>query len=215
MNRRILWVCSAPGLVLLVQCSTAAATKSDVDAQSADVPALDAVADGAADVASDVAAIDSSADVSGVNDTQSLDITGDLQQADGSVDASVDVSALVPLWTQFEVNKGAGPCPPDMVCTWKWHLDTAGHVTTSKQGVSGAATLSAAHWATIQTLLATQEFLTGMAKGFVCGEPPTDVGISFVLSLSGQQFQQDVTGCVFGQPATNLPQQINDILAQY
>ena len=54
-----------------------------------------------------------------------------------------------------------------------------------------------------------------MQKGFTCNQPPTDVGISFTLLLSGAKHQQNVTGCVIAGPAGNLAQQINAILVSY
>ena len=110
---------------------------------------------------------------------------------------TVDAGPPVPSWTHFHYQKGAGPCPPGVVCTWIWDVEPDGAVTTAKQGVAGTGQLSAGDLVKFNALIGTADFLNKMTNGFVCGIPPSDVGLTFQLSLSGAQHSQNVTGCAF------------------
>ena len=183
-------------------------TTGDGAADTAADTVSDAAADGVADAASDIAG---DAPEDAVKDTA----------ADTSSDTVADVAGDVPGdtatvgWTLFKVSKGAGPCPPGMNCTWSWILDTTGGLTIAKQGEPSTAQMTAADFAKVSQFLGSDAFLKLMQNGFACGQPPTDIGVSFELALFGVMLKQDVTGCIFGQPADNLALPVYQVTTAY
>lgn len=139
----------------------------------------------------------------------------DASDAGPDMDATLDADFAVP-WTLFSVQKGYGPCPPGQICSASWTLATDGLITMKKSGVSSTAQMASGEFAAFASALGGQAFLASMKNGFVCDVPPTDIGISFQLSLSGVQYSQDVTGCALsgGQDGPTV-KALHDVLTKY
>ena len=135
--------------------------------------------------------------------------------AGGADIAQPDNTGAMP-WTLFTLQKGGGPCPPGGVCSETWTLATDGVVTHQKGNTGSGTTMDAADFGAATAILGDVSFLGLMKNGFVCGVPPTDVGVSFTLSLSGVQYTQNVTGCSFsgGQDAAPV-QSLSALLTKY
>lgn len=129
--------------------------------------------------------------------------------------AQPDIASAIP-WTLFQLQKGWGPCPPGGVCSESWTLASDGTVTHQKGNTGSGTTMDAADFGAATAILGDASFLALMKNGFVCGMPPTDIGISYTLSLSGVQYTQNVTGCAFsgGQDAAPV-QALNPLLTKY
>jgi hypothetical protein len=67
----------------------------------------------------------------------------------------------------------------------------------------------------LDVIVSSAPFLEGMAKGFVCDRPPTDVFVSLRLDRDGATQTQGVTGCVFSGPTGNLPRRVNELVTKY
>lgn len=188
---------------------------ASVDISSDSKGDADATVDASGDVAPDTADVADSAEVADTADTADVapDVIADAPDATADVPADATTAAVG--WTLFRINKGAGPCPPGSNCTWSWTLDTNGALTIAKQGVPSSAQLSAADWTKVNQVLSSSAFLKLMQSGFTCGQPPTDIGVSFDLALFGVMLKQDVTGCIFGQPADNLALPVYQALTAY
>ena len=77
------------------------------------------------------------------------------------------------------------------------------------------AQMTSADLAELDAIVTSGPFLDGMANGFVCGQPPTDVFVSLRLERSGMTQTQGVTGCVFSGPVGNLPRRVNELVTKY
>ncbi len=116
------------------------------------------------------------------------------------VSPSIHGSSVWPLapvaWTEFKIQKGWGPCPPGSICTESWQVAPDGAVQHTKEGVATSYMLSAAKRLAVDDAVGSPLFLVDVQ----CPQPPTDIGISFVVSGGGAPKQADVTGCVMGAP---------------
>lgn len=99
-------------------------------------------------------------------------------------------------WTQFKIQKGWGPCPPGSICTESWKVAPDGAVQHTQEGQDSTYVLSAAKRKAVDDAVGSPWFLVDVK----CPQPPTDIGISFVVSAGGAPKQADVTGCVLGVP---------------
>jgi hypothetical protein len=127
--------------------------------------------------------------------------------------AALDAGAET--WVRFQVNQGAGPCPTENGCSWEWVVSPDGAVATTKQGVSGQATMSSEDASALDAILTSAAFQASMQSGFTCDPPPTDIGYSFTLELAQATYQQDVTGCITTGPQGNLAQSAAELVTQY
>ena len=147
--------------------------------------------------------------------------------ADGIADerATVDVASEptpdvtvgdVPAkWQRLGLDNGFGPCPPQVSCSSSWSVSPDGHIAKVITGDAGSVQMTSADLNELDTIITSAPFLAGMANGFVCDRPPTDVFISLRLEKDGGSQTQGVTGCVFSGPAGNLPRRVNEILTKY
>jgi hypothetical protein len=99
-------------------------------------------------------------------------------------------------WTGFQIQKGWGPCPPGSICTESWQVAPDGAVQHTQDGKVSTYALSAPKRLAVDDAVGSPLFLVDVP----CPQPPTDVGISFVVSAGGTSTQADVTGCVLGAP---------------
>lgn len=194
---------SSPAVVTNDTATIDISSDSTADA----TPTADTVADSAVD------AVNDGADIAADSATETVAETAGDSAADTAADGAGDVAAVG--WTLFKISKGAGPCPPGLNCTWSWQLDTTGALTIAKQGVPSTAQLTPADWAKVNQVLGSEAFLKLMQQGFTCGQPPTDIGVSFDLALFGVMLKQNVTGCIFGQPADNLALPVYQVVTAY
>ena len=119
------------------------------------------------------------------------------------------------VWERLEVDQGAGPCPPAQVCQWTWSVTPDGTLLTVKEGVMATVQLDASDLADLVSLIDGPELRLGMRDGFPCDQPPTDVGVSMSLVLSGDTLEQDVTGCATTGPEGNVAGQVFSLLGKY
>jgi len=82
-------------------------------------------------------------------------------------------------------------------------------------GDAGTAQMTAADLMQLDGLVSSTAFAEGMAKGFVCDRPPTDISVSLRWMRNGLAQQQNVTGCTTTGPSGNLPRQVSDLLTKY
>jgi hypothetical protein len=119
------------------------------------------------------------------------------------------------VWERLEIDQGAGPCPPEQVCQWTWSVTPDGTVSTMKEGVSATVQLDGSDLADLVSFIDGPELRLGMRDGFPCDQPPTDVGVSMSLVLSGDTLEQDVTGCATTGPEGNVAGQVFSLLRKY
>jgi hypothetical protein len=103
-------------------------------------------------------------------------------------------------WISLEFSRSVGPCPPGEVCEWTWTVQPNGDVATVAQGEPGQAQLTPGDLELVNGLSNGEQLRTGMADGFVCNEPPTDLYVSLRLELGAGSLEQDVTGCIVSGP---------------
>ncbi|MBI5610048.1 MAG: hypothetical protein HY902_14330 [Deltaproteobacteria bacterium] len=178
-------------------------TGQDTAGADASDAAADAVADTAADTVADTVA-DAVADVAPDVPSDTAGCKWDLTD---SSPATLD-------WSTFTISKGAGPCPPDMVCSWSWTLDASGNIAKSMAGVASQAKMDAAEFGGLKYFIGNPIFTNQMANGFTCPPPPTDVGISFTLKWQGKEDSQNVTGCIFAS-GCNDAKSVYDLVTKY
>lgn len=118
----------------------------------------------------------------------------------------VEPSPPEPEWSSFLVSKGGGPCPEPAGCFIRHRFSPDGTVDIEEPEGTTEAILSVEDQNTLLELLASDELLAGMRDGFTCPTPPSDVGISFVLTFPEAEYTQSVTGCIFGnvEPVASL-----------
>ncbi|MCO4762760.1 MAG: hypothetical protein KC502_14700 [Myxococcales bacterium] len=177
--------------------------------------------------ATDTAAADASAgsDVAGASDGATDDtgaaadvIAADAGTAAGDVAAADDSTTVAPNWSKFGINRGAGPCPPGKICTWAWTVTPEGKWQAELAGTNKGGTMDEDDLTALLAIANSSAFHKAMNAGFSCGQPPTDVSVSFTLwrvGVVGTPLKQDVTGCVFGNPQDNIAQKLNALLTPY
>jgi len=191
---------------------TASADSATLDATGKDSAGLDssgqdAAGDGAADATPDALA-DTVADTL-------VDATPDVPSDIGTCKWDLsDSSPAIQGWTTLTITKGAGPCPPNVVCSWSWELDASGNIAKSMAGVASQAKMDAAEFGELQAFVGNYIFTMQMENGFTCPPPPTDIGISFTLNWQGKKATQDVTGCILGG-GCNDPKSVYDLITKY
>ncbi len=186
------------------------AADAAVDSGAETGTGADAIADTAADSLSDAVA-DTVADVVDAADTAAPDAPSDTGSCKWDL---TDSSPATMPWTTFTVSKGAGPCPPDMVCSWSWTLDASGNIAKSMAGVASQAKMDAGEFGGLGNFLGNFIFLGQMNSGFVCPPPPTDIGISFTLKTADKDYSQNVTGCIFGS-GCNDAKSVYELVTKY
>jgi hypothetical protein len=117
-------------------------------------------------------------------------------------------------WQKLGLVNGSGPCPTAS-CSSSWDVSPDGHIAKIRLGVAGVAQMGSADLSELDSIVSSQPFVDGMTKGFVCDQPPTDVGVSLRLDRDGVSQTQGVTGCVFTGPTGNLPRRVNDLVTKY
>ncbi len=134
----------------------------------------------------------------------------------GSTDVSsaADTKTSLP-WTGFQINRGWGPCPPGQVCSESWHVGLDGTMAIDKKGNKTTSKMSADDLKMLKEWMAQSAFADGMTKGFSCKPPPTDIGISFTVYLSGVKHTKTVTGCILSGPIGNIAKDIFDLVTKY
>lgn len=199
--------------------ASAAADASGQDSFS-DLAAADGAADtpDAAETVGDIAVLDATSDTTDAQPSDAAADTGPDTAADGDADGCQfdysDSSPAVAPWSTLKISKGAGPCPPEMICSWTWTLAYDGTLAKSMAGVASQAKMDAAELSTLSTFLGNPMFEVQMNNGFTCPPPPTDVGVSFEFEQAGKKAKQDVTGCIYG-PACNDAKLIYAMVTKY
>jgi len=189
---------------------------ADGGLDAADEPTADASRESSADVAHEP-----TADVAHEPTTDAArDATTDVAHepsADVAQDATGDlvVGDARATWQKLELDNGSGPCPPQLSCSSSWVVSPDGHIAKISLGDAGAAQLTPTDLAELDSIVMSAPFLDGMANGFVCGQPPTDVFVRLRLDRDGTSQTQGVTGCVFSGPAGNLPRRVNELVTKY
>jgi hypothetical protein len=140
--------------------------------------------------------------------------------ASGALDAVDDVIVdvvgdVLAKWQRLGLDNGSGPCPPQMSCSSGWVVSPDGHIAKTRGGDAGAAQMTPSDLLTLDAIVSSAPFLEGMAEGFVCDRPPTDVFVSLRLDRDGVTQTQGVTGCVFSGPVGNLPRRVNELVTKY
>ncbi len=153
-----------------------------------------------------------------VDADETADATLDVS-ADAATDVTVtpdvqpDVAAVS--WTLFTLTQG-GFCAPNSDCFSTWTVSPDGTFTAKKQGKTSSGVLSPADAQALHAAIDPLAFLEKMKNGFSCGQPPTDVGVSFSLALFGVAYDKDVTGCAYSGGADGaLVQGIAAIVQAY
>jgi hypothetical protein len=82
-------------------------------------------------------------------------------------------------------------------------------------GDAGAAQMTSTDLADLDGIVSSTAFVDGMAKGFTCDRPPTDISVNLRWTRNGLPQQQDVTGCTTTGPNGNLPRRVSDLLTKY
>ena len=181
---------------------------ADVTADAVDgtADAADAVPETVADSLSDTAPVDAAP----------AEVAADAVKPIGSCD--IDMSDSSPAnaeWSQFKVTKGAGPCPPGAICQWTWRLTKGGAIAKSMAGFASTVQMAPADYGVLSNLVSNTGFVGSMMNGWKCDQPPTDVGVSFELTLTGGKHTQDVTGCVIGSMGCNWAKAAYETVAKY
>jgi hypothetical protein len=140
--------------------------------------------------------------------------------ASGALDAVDDVIVdvvgdVLAKWQRLGLDNGSGPCPPQMSCSSGWVVSPDGHIAKTRGGDAGAAQMTPSDLLALDAIVSSAPFLEGMAEGFVCDRPPTDVFVSLRLDRDGVTQTQGVTGCVFSGPVGNLPRRVNELVTKY
>jgi hypothetical protein len=117
-------------------------------------------------------------------------------------------------WQRIGLTNGFGPCPTDS-CSSSWVVTPDGHIEKTRMGDAGVARMTPTDLTELDAIVTSGPFLDGMARGFVCDQPPTDVFVSLRLERHGVAQTQGVTGCVFAGPVGNLPRRVNELLTKY
>lgn len=118
-------------------------------------------------------------------------------------------------WQSFGVERVTGPCPPGQTCRSVWLVRPDGDLEKWIDGESSEAKLSAEHLAALDGILTSRPFQDAMASGFACGEPPTDIGVTFSLRAGSGSHEQDVTGCVVGASGASPAKDAYAIVTAY
>lgn len=207
----------------------AADGQADAAAEVAAETAQDAVADAAPDASADAPPpADVLADAAPDAAPEAVADGVETAVADASTNPSdckldfADTVAMNFSWKTFKVVKGAGPCPPGQVCQWSWSIGKELKIAKVAAGVASDVALTQAQFDEISKSLSLYAFGTQMAKGFVCGQPPTDISVTFEAvagySFDGDQnktYVQDVTGCIYGSAACNDARAVWELVSQY
>jgi len=107
-------------------------------------------------------------------------------------------------WQTLEIIQGAGPCPPDETCTWRWTITPDGQVDYDKNGVTGTVTLNQVDLDILKKIIDGTELRVALRDGIPCDGPPTDIGVSFRLVLDSQTLERSATGCAISGPTGNV-----------
>jgi hypothetical protein len=202
--RKAAWFFPVATVLFAFACGGSTSTPTDTVDGSADGSAH---ADGTLDVAHEP-----TADVAHEPTADAAhDATPDAER-DTTGDLAGDARAT---WQRLGLDNGSGPCPPQLSCSSSWVVSPDGHIAKISLGDAGVAQMTPTDLAELDSIVSSAPFLDGMAKGFVCGQPPTDVFVRLLLERDGTSQTQGVTGCVFSGPAGNLPRRVNELVTKY
>ena len=208
-----LWIlCAMFSVLTFGGCGTEEESNPDSDAAtSSDTAAADTTDENDTSVANDTnVAVDTFLDSTTADllaDSPALDVLDvqeDLGLDTSEVSDDVDTADAVwptATWETFTITKGRGPCPPDAPpCTWSWVLTPDGAIVGDTRGTPFTDQMSFDDFTVINDILDDPAFMTLMEQGFTCGQPPTDVGISFEFAPTPSTLlTQNITGCALAE----------------
>jgi hypothetical protein len=116
-------------------------------------------------------------------------------------------------WVRLQVQLGTGPCGQDD-CSSTWTFAPDGSVAFVKRGTPGSATLDSGRMSELEAIIDGRDLRPALRDGLTCGPPPTDVGVSVALVLTGETLSRDVTGCAISAQG-NVLQRIYQMALQY
>lgn len=139
----------------------------------------------------------------------------------GSTDSSVlrvafgGFNTVVPevpvFWSELELQKSWGPCPPSTICSEKWRLEATGALVHVKDNNDTPIVQpNPDKLAQLHLILDGPDFLAAMQKGFDC-PGVTDVIYTLRFDAAGTEFKKTVSGCVLTDPKS-LPAQLKLLL---
>jgi hypothetical protein len=122
-------------------------------------------------------------------------------------------------WKTLEVRRASGPCPPGATCTSWWRIGSDGILTVSCQPTVSCtpvpSNITVGDLDALRVLVDGPSLRIALRDGIPCDAPPTDIGVTIRLELSTETLERDVTGCVLSGPASNVFQQVDQIVETY
>src|SRR5450432_398427 len=114
-------------------------------------------------------------------------------------------------WTSFAFDEHPPPggfstppvCAPGTTCSL-WTVTPDAKVTVVDPQGTHDATLSTADFATVDGIMRSMAFRTGIVSGFPCGNSFSSQDVSFDESRGGRLQGQDVTACIFSGESNDV-----------
>lgn len=132
-----------------------------------------------------------------------------------SSDVSDDTAAMEP-WAELTLDYLWGKCSLGTMCRRVLTLAPSGAISIANEGREGTKKLSDDDLAAVDAIVSTAAFRQGLALGFNCPGPPTDVLVDLRLRTADATLQREVTGCIYGNGGVDTPpKRLHDLLAKY